>query len=133
MTRKTIALIVVLAVAAACHHGTQVESLSTPTQPNGAQAILILNGGTYSGELLAVEDRGLVLLSGNRILLVPFENILSGRFPEFARAVSLGSGTPAGEVVRKARLLSHFPGGISPLIKAKLLSTYHQTDWMPVR
>jgi hypothetical protein len=133
MMRQRVALIAALAVSGACHHGTQVDSLSTPKQPNGAQVILDLNSGTFSGELMAVEESGLVLLSGNRLVLVPFESIHTGRLPEFARAVSLGSGLPAPDALRKLRLLSHFPGGISPLIKSKLLSLYRQADWAAVQ
>lgn len=135
MTKKILALAlvavvaVVAVVAGGCYHGKQVESLTTPNQPDGAQAIITTTRGVVSGELLSVEDIGLVLLSGTRVVLVPFTSVRSGRFPEFARAVSLGAGKPDPQNADRIRLVSHFPGGISPEIKAKLLAMYRQTDW----
>lgn len=132
MTKKNLKLFLVVAAAAACHHGKQVESLAMPNEPAGAQAILDLTNGPLSGELLAAGDSGLVLLAGRRIVHVPFAAIRRARFSEFERGFSFGAGKPDEQRMRRVRLISHFPGGISPAVREKLLSMYHQTDWIVV-
>jgi hypothetical protein len=131
MKNTIMALSLVVAVASACHHGQRVESMTMPTQPNGAQAIIETSSGPLSGELLAGEDDGLILLSGNRLVRVPLAEIRTARFNEFPKGFSF-SGVPGADQLRRLRLISHFPSGISPTIREKLLTMHHQTDWITV-
>lgn len=118
-------LLCVLALGAAgCHFGRNAESLSAAQTSAGATANVVLDKGTVTGELFAVEDNGLLLLTGQRLLMVPYLSIRQVVFSDIGRAYSVGQAPPSAGTMRALRLISHFPQGIPATAVPKLRSMY---------
>jgi hypothetical protein len=122
-----IAALIAIALATGCHYGPKIENLNFASSPRGASVQVTRVNGAVSGELLAINDDGLVVLEGRRMVTVPFPEIRDARFAEIGSAYSFGGGTqPDPEKLAMLRRISHFPQGITPEIKARLLTMYQQ-------
>lgn len=111
--------------SAGCHVGKKAETLALAHSPSGAMANLDVNQqGAVAGELLAAEDGALVLLRGRSMLSIPYSQIRYAAFPEIQQRYSLGQRLPDAETLRRLRLISHFPQGISPELRTKLAAMY---------
>jgi hypothetical protein len=75
------------------------------------------------GELLAVEERALLILQDRELTRVMFQRIRSGRAPDggFRGRVM------TGDVRERLRLISRYPQGVSPELEARLLQAYGTT------
>jgi hypothetical protein len=120
-------IIITLAlVAAGCHMGKKAETLGLAHSPTGAMANLDVNQqGAVAGELLAAEDSALLLLRGQTVLSIPYSQIRRAVFPEIDQRYSLKQRVPDPETLRKLRLISHFPQGLSPSLRRKMAAMYH--------
>jgi len=107
-----------------CHFGRKAESLSAAQTSAGATANVVLDKGTATGELLAAEDNGLLLLRGQTLLMVPYLSIRQVVFSDIGRVYSLGQSPPNPGTLRALRLISHFPQGIPASAVPKLRSMY---------
>jgi hypothetical protein len=119
--------IITLALGAmACHAGKNAQTLGLARSPNGAMATLDLDqGGPITGELLSADDTGLVLLRGKTTLSIPYSRIHRAAFPELDQRYSLDQRGPDAETLRRLRLISHFPQGLSPELRVKIAALYH--------
>lgn len=121
-------LLVLLAsfTAASCVFGPRMENLNFSRSPRGAMVEVQRQGSAgLSGELLAATESGLVVLSGRRMVTVPFTDIREAKFPELgAKSWRLRGNTPPGEDLEFLRRISHFPQGITPEIQAQLNTLY---------
>lgn len=122
-----IAALVTISLAAGCHYGPKIENLNLASSPRGANVQVTRVNGAVSGELLAVNDDGFVVLEGRRMVTVPFSEIRDARFAEIGSAYRFGGGVrPNPEGMAMLRRISHFPQGITPEIQARLLTMYQQ-------
>jgi len=119
-------IIITLALgAAACHIGKRAETLGLAHSPTGAIANLEVNQqAPITGELLAAEDSALLLLRGQAMLSIPYSLIRYAAFKEIDQRYSLEQRVPDAETLRKLRLISHFPQGISPSLHRTLAAMY---------
>jgi hypothetical protein len=89
--------------------------------------LLLLSGQTVLF-VLAVEESGLLLLSGQTVLFVSYESITGVKF-ERLKNVRFPAGEPPPPETRETlRLVSRFPYGLSPEVRAALLAAYDQTE-----
>ncbi len=107
-----------------CHMGARAETMAVATSPVGATANLTLAQGSTSGELLAVEDTGLLILRGQSLVPVSYSVIRIAAFPDVGVRYSIDGRVPNLATIRSLRLVSHFPQGMSKDIRATLAARY---------
>jgi hypothetical protein len=82
----------------------------------------------YSGELLAVQDDG-VIISSDRIMFAPFSAIVGLTLEKMGGQYQLRTGdVPRGERLAQFRAVSRFPQGLTPNIQSVLLAQKSQTE-----
>lgn len=127
MRRSWIVPMVVLGFMG-CAVGPTTRSFGPAAGPQGIAADLRVKWGRtgrLQGELLEVQDTALVLLSANRVTLVPIRVILMGRFSR--RGTLVEDGRASQKTLSRLRTVSRFPAGLTPEIRARLLAAYGQT------
>ncbi len=125
--RPFIAALIAISLAAGCSFGPSKANLRVATSPLGAAVQLSTKTARVNGELLAVNDSGLVLLDGRRMMTVPFTEIRDAKFAELGAQYRIRGGRrPPPLAIARLRRVSHFPQGITPEIQAKLLTLYEQ-------
>lgn len=122
-----IAALITILLAEGCRFGPRMENLSLASSPRGAVVQVTRATGGVRGELLAVNDDGLVVLDGRRMVTIPFSEIRDARFAELGSGYRIGGGKrPNSDAIAKLRRVSHFPQGITPEIQTRLLTIYEQ-------
>jgi hypothetical protein len=114
------------AALAACHSGPSVESFAPARGPYGIEVDLRVAREHILGELLEVQDSALLVRRGAQLLLVPLRVIKSGSFD--TRGVLISGGRADPKVLEQLRLVSRFPAGLTPELRARLLAAYGQTE-----
>jgi hypothetical protein len=124
--------ILTLTMLAACrvHVGPDAESYPPATRASGAATHISVGASTVAGELLEVRDTALVV-SGDRITLVPFRVITSASFAD-TRTRIWSHMAPRPSEVAELRMLSRFPYGASQGVMSKLLSAKGQSSLVVV-
>ena len=118
---------------AACSHGARGVDLPVANQPGGAVALLEVSSGNYGGELIAVQDDGLVF-RGRQIAFVPFADIRTFSVDRMGKDYTLAAGEhPTGQKLARLRAISHFPQGLTAGIQTQLLSLAGQTEMVVIR
>ncbi|HEX9084221.1 MAG TPA: hypothetical protein VF836_05755 [Gemmatimonadaceae bacterium] len=126
-TTKMLATVAAFALAG-CHMGSSGANLPVANQPGGASVSLRTSSGAYSGELLAVQDDG-VIISGDRIMFASFSSIVGLTVEKMGGQYRLGTAdVPRGETLARFRAVSRFPQGMTPSIRAVLLAQKSQTE-----
>lgn len=124
---KMLSTLALLAVVG-CHLGMRGADLPVATQPGGARVSLRTSTGAYTGELLAVQNDG-VIVSSDRIMFAPFSAIIDLRLERMGRQFHLGKAdVPAGERLAQFRAVSRFPQGLTPNIRSVLLAQRSQSE-----
>lgn len=127
MLRSILLSVTLLATTGACYHGPSLKKFEPAHAPDGIDADLRLERARVRGELLAVEDSTLVVLSdARRVVMVPVAKIRLGSFGELGTL--LGEWTPSQETMERLRLVSRFPAGLTPELRGRLLAAYGQTE-----
>jgi hypothetical protein len=85
-----------------------------------------------TGELLAVQDSGLLVHDPVRILFVANRAVKSGTLLARGAGASF-SGKPVGGTRERLRLLSRYPGGVSAGLLSNLLAAYGRDSVETVR
>ena len=128
-TRKYRYGIVVVAAAmttSACLHGPTVSSFPPAQTPYGIQTTIEAQTGAtghvVAGELLAVQDDGLILHEGvYGLVFVAYDQIERATFQK-KRSLSIGARRTPVEGKREAlRLLSRFPQGLEDPVLTEML------------
>jgi hypothetical protein len=118
---------------AGCHVGMRGANLPVATQPGGAYVSLRTASGAYAGELLAVQDDG-VIISSDRIMFAPFSAIVGLTMGKMGRQFQLGTAdAPRGERLAQFRAVSRFPQGLTPNIRSVLLAQKSQAEIAVIR
>ncbi len=129
---KLIAIGSVVALAS-CQFGTRGSELPAAQRPGGAPATLEVSSGRYFGELIAVQDDG-VVISGGKIMFAPFTAIKIFSLDMMGRDYRVGRGElPNAEKLARLRAVSHFPQGLTPDIRRRLLAFLGQTEILSVQ
>ncbi len=129
------ALFGTLIACAGCtfHHGPREDRIGSFVPPAGVSVEVRLHEGDdgrkqeITGELLAVQDDGMLLLT-DRIVLIPFEaaeRVRSGEHP-LGRRVTWGMAPE--EIAEALRPASRYPNGIHSTVLARMLATLNQPD-----
>lgn len=104
------------------------------TDPAGVSVQLDLGPGqTAGGELLEVQEGGLLLAHPRELIVFPFARIRRAEFAQFDDLTLTGAAPTAAQRER-LRLLSRFPQGLTPALRTALLATRNQaeyTTWAP--
>jgi hypothetical protein len=129
-----IALFSVVAVTG-CVFGKSAAKLPVATSPRGVVASLLLPTGRISGELIEIGDEGMVVQENTRrILFIPYRVIRSFVPKDLPDAYRLRLGErPAGDKRSRLQSVSHFPQGMTPDIKRKVLEAAGQSDFILVQ
>jgi hypothetical protein len=118
---------ILLAGAVACSVGPRPEKIQPAREPAGATIGLQLRGGRskllVTGELLAVQDSGLLVRDTTRIVLVPNRAIRTGTLLVPGIGLTF-SGRPSGATRERLRLVSRYPAGVPADLLRRLLAAY---------
>lgn len=115
--------ILIVGVVVACSVGPRPEKFPPAREPAGATIQLRLRGKrVVTGELLAVQDSGLLVRDTSRILLVPNRAVQNGSL--VTGGGGSFSGKPVGGTRERLRLLSRYPSGVSGELLTSLLAAY---------
>jgi hypothetical protein len=111
------------AIAAACTFGGNVAKFEPATVPGGATVTVTTatHPAGFHGELLAVEDTALLMISEDSVTRVPMRTVRSVRAPYGDAA-----GTPTAEQLAQLRLVARYPQGVDADLERRLLQAYHQ-------
>ncbi len=124
------ALVVAVAVlgGGACYAGLSAERFIKNSGPEGIQVNVRLERGNLLGELLEVQDTALLVLrpSPAQVLLVPLREIRTAGYRKRGLFINQGAFIDA-ETAAEAHLLSRYPAGLTPALRASLLAAYGQT------
>lgn len=125
--RLAAVLVCVMTGLLACANvGTQVQDFDVAIHPNGARAEINAAPGIISGELLAVQDDGVIVLTNSVMELVPYSSIQSMKLYQLSGDYSLGDQVP--DAARRKRLasVSRYPQGIDVQLRQQLLAKLGQ-------
>jgi hypothetical protein len=123
MAPRTLAALAL--VAAGCSYGQTAPKFIAAYGPHGVTArIVTVQGEDLSGELLAVEDAGLLIERQNALTRVAYAAIREARFERSGR--SFGRGGPSPTELAALRLRSRYPQGVSEDLLRTLLAAHGQ-------
>lgn len=94
----------------------------------GARATLISGTKQVAGELLEVRDSALVLLTTERVLLVPFTSFDRGAFDDGNEVRTLTAAVPSTQARAELQLISRYPPGMPAVALEKILAARNQTQ-----
>ena len=115
--------VLLLGVALSCSVGPRPQKFPPAREPGGATIQLRLRDKrVVTGELLAVQDSGLLVRDSSSILLVANGAVRSGSLLTGGGATFAGK--PGGSTREHLRLLSRYPSGVSGELLAGLLAAY---------
>jgi len=130
--RYSIAAVATITLVA-CSLGTRAREYEPAQHPAGVQVTIVTTlPQPLHGELLAVDDTSVTIVSASRLWLVPFAVT---RHIDVRRGSQIEVGRRApGERDREGlRLRSRFPQGMDPELRARVLAAYGQTAVEVVR
>ncbi len=117
-----------IVLLSACHFGVTGRDLRVGQQPGGVPVMVKTSSGSYDGELMAIQEDG-VLISHPKLLFAPFSAIIALRVDTMGNDYSLTSPEiPTSSQLQRLRLVSHFPQGMTPEIRRRLLAQAGQTE-----
>lgn len=146
MKRQLIVLLIA-AGTAGCTYGMTAEKFRHTSSARGVSARVTTTNAVFHGELLHVDDAGLLILTSSgcerrfllwrslpcaqeqeRVLrLVPFSAIRSTEFEQLDRSYNISGGrAPRPAPRERLRLVSRFPHGLSPELLEQLLASVGQ-------
>lgn len=109
-------------------YGQRVEDFPPAGIPNGASVSVVTNQRQIAGELIEVQDTGLVVLERSLLRFFPYTSVRSIRIEPTDRNIGTGSQPLDPRRREEVRLLSRFPQGLSPGVLEQLLAVYGQTQ-----
>ena len=124
---RTLIGAVVIAAALACSVGTRVKKFAPAQEPAGVAIRLRLHFGKgtqlVAGELLAVQDSGILLRDSTRILFIPNDSVRYGETTTRGTGLAFAR-KPTGSTREQLRLLSRYPDGVSAALLSSLIAVY---------
>jgi len=134
MKRKSHALLVAIITLSACTLGGNAGKWVVANGPAGATVEVSTSSAKFNAELIEVGDEGVVLRrSDGKLLFARYSVIDRLRAPRQGAAYEAGRRMPPTQTARaNLKLLSHFPHGLTPEIRAKLLANAGQSEFLMV-
>jgi hypothetical protein len=126
MIRARTGALLGVVVLGACFTGPSAANFGPARGPQGVAADIRLErrGGRIKGELLAVQDTGLLVMREQRVVFVPLRAISIATFRQRDSAIGRGRMTlPQRDALRQ---VSRFPNGLSDAALARLLQAHGQ-------
>ena len=112
----------------ACVFGGTGAALLVANRPGGATAVLETSSGKMTGELIAVQDDG-VVIGGRTIVFAPFSALKAFRIDDMSGDYALHRlEIPNADKLARLRSVSHFPQGMTPAFRKQLLEHAAQAD-----
>ncbi len=108
-----------IAILAGCHRGAAGKDLAIAHRPGGASVVVQTQSGVFAGQLVAVQDTGLVL-SQRSLFFVSFHAMSSLRAEELGSDYQISGWINDPKKLERLRLVSQFPQGMTPDIQKKL-------------
>jgi len=136
--KRVLIVLLVATCAAACSYGLTTEKLRHTSSPRGVTARITTSSTEFRGELVQVQDAGLLILTSSRgsdrapeherlLRVVPFGAIRSTAFEQLGYAYHISDGRPPNAQTReRLRLVSRFPYGLAPELLKQLLDSCGQ-------
>ena len=123
------------ALAAGCSLGPNPTNLAPATSPMGTPASLVVGGGalgaTEAGELIAVREADVLLLTNRGLVRVPREVILGAEFEEAMPSRIQGAGRPSDW--ERVAHYSRYPLGLEGSQLAGFLRALDQAELIEVQ
>jgi hypothetical protein len=138
--RLVIVVLGLLSSAGACRFGTTVEKFGPASSARGVTARVTTGDVVVSGELLEVQQTGLLLVTAKtagsapaappdcRVRFVPFAQIGTARVDGLGGDYQITGPRPRPENVERLRLVSRFPHGLAADLLKQLLASCGQTE-----
>lgn len=119
--------VIVVSAALACSVGTKAKNFPPAREPAGATVQIRYGRASLrlAGELLAVQEEGLLGRTGDRVWLAPNPLLRRGEVATRGMRASF-SGRLRGSTRERFRLLSRFPQGVTPDVLQQVLAAYGQ-------
>lgn len=131
MTRATVlfTLVMLACLTNGCRVGMTARNYRPAQDPKGVTMRVTTAQGQLLGELIEVRDSGIVLLTGQKLRLLPYTAIVSSAADQTPSNYSISNRTaPKPDVQEHLRLLSRFPQGLTPELMRELLSAHEQSE-----
>lgn len=134
MNRRHFILLAALTTLSACALGANAENWDVAKGPAGATVDVTTRSAKIKAELIEVGDEGVVLRrSDGKLLFARYSVIDNIIAPRQGSAYKAGRKMPPSPSARaNLKLISHFPHGITPEIRATLLAASGQSDFMVI-
>ncbi|GAC1651801.1 MAG: hypothetical protein NVS4B3_13070 [Gemmatimonadaceae bacterium] len=128
ITSRGVLATVCLGLAACFHVGPQATDLAVARGPAGAAVDVRTETSAFAGELLALQDDGVILSTGSRLALVPYAAIRSLTVLEFGGDYALHGEVPSAELRARLAAVSRYPQGIDRTLRQRLVSLVGQSE-----
>lgn len=113
---------------AGCQFGMQGSQVPSAQRPGGATTVIETASGKYYGELISADDEG-VVISGGKLMLIHYGTIKKLSLEQLGGEYTLKSGErPDAEKLARLRMVSHFPQGLTPDLRSRLLALSGQSE-----
>ena len=130
MRLKLLALLAAVMAAPGCVMGKNAADWRVAHRPEGAMVTLRSGSTKLVAELIEVRNDAVVLKDRNgRMLLAPYAIIDRLDAINLGRGFAMGSRMPPSTVAREnLRMVSHFPQGMTPAIRDRMLALSKQSE-----
>ena len=134
MNRQNFVLLAAAMMLNACAIGGNAENWAVAKGPAGATVDVTTGSAKIRAELIEVGDEGVVLRrTDGKLLFARYPVIDNLVAPRQGSAYKAGSRMPPSPTAKaNLKLISHFPQGITPEIRARLLAASGQSEFMVV-
>lgn len=123
-----VSIILLFLLPSGCTVGPSIHSARQAHNPTGVNSEIRYGEHIRGGELIAVREEGIVILSRGNLSVVPFKVIQSARFSgRGAPRLSHGR-RPDEDGLERLRQLSRYPHGLSNEVLQRLLDEFDQDE-----
>ena len=135
MRFTTLMLVVMLAGVSSCVIGKNAAEWPVAKQPQGALVTLRSNPTTVTGELIEVTEEGVVVKShAGKLIFAPFSTIDHLGAEGLGSEYSMSRRMPPTQAGRaRLAMVSHFPQGMTPGIRQRMLALSGQSQIEPLQ
>jgi hypothetical protein len=132
MPSKDYLMLAAIITLSACAIGGNAGKWVVANGPAGATVEVSTNSAKLNAELIEVGDEGVVLKgSDGKLLFARYSVIQHLRAPRQGAGYATGGRIPPSATAKaNLKLVSHFPQGLTPEIRAKLLAGAGQSDFV---
>ena len=129
MQLRSVFLLAMLSATSACMMGKNAAGWPVAKQPYGATVTVRTSSGSFTAELIEVTADGFVLKKSGKLVFAPFSIIDHLAAMKMESRYSMGRRMPPSPAARANLVtISHFPQGMTPEIRGKMLAASGQTE-----